>query len=125
MQLTQEQAATLFALLPTTLRAQASMHAIGNPAGLGRYVAAACALAADRGVWVDRAGEVQHGDNTVTPQASGIAIEAAAVDAAVVKKADKVLKALLTAEERGAALVAALYAAGFVLTIDVARGTDN
>lgn len=125
MQLTQDQAATLFALLPTTLRAQASMHAIADPAGLGRYVAAACGLAADRGIWVDSAGQVQHGHSSVTPQASGLAIEAAAVDAAVVKKADKALKALLTAEERGAALVAALYAAGFVLTIDVARATDS
>lgn len=119
MILSQEQAAAIFEHLPTALRAEASMRAIGDPAAFARYVAAAVAAAPDRGIYADESGQIAQGDPGADAEATRARIEAAAADPAAVKKADKALKALLTPAERAAALVHALYAGGFALQVGV------
>ncbi|MBM4344716.1 MAG: hypothetical protein FJ100_15225 [Deltaproteobacteria bacterium] len=124
MKLNEEQAAAIFAALPTSLRAAASMQAIGDPAAFARYVRAACEVAGDVGLHATATGEVRTGRADVSPAQSEAHMAIAAADPAVVKRADAAIKAAVSKEQRSAALVRALYAGGFALKIGVVRADE-
>ncbi len=115
MPLTADQAGAIFAGLPTAVRATASIKAIGDNVALGRYLRAACAIGADRGVHVTAAGAVAAGDKAVDAAQSEHNWLALPEDKDRAKAADAALKALLSKEERSLALVYALYASGWAL----------
>ncbi len=124
MVLTQEQATAIFAALPTSLRAAASMQAIGDPAAFARYVAAVCELAGDLGLHATATGELLTGDPSVSAAQTEARMAKAASDPAVVKRADAAIKAAVSKETRAAAVVRALYAGGFALKVGVVRADE-
>lgn len=124
MLLTPEQAAAIFGTLPTSLRAAASMQAIGDPAAFARYLRAVCELAPEVGLHATATGEVATGDATVSAADSEARMARAAVDPAVVKRADTAIKAAVSKETRSAALVRALYAGGFAIKVGVVRADE-
>ena len=124
MKLTEQQAASIFAALPTSLRAAASMQAVGDAVAFARYVRAVCELARDQGMHVSPAGEVRTGDAGVSSVDSEQRMAQAAIDPAVVKRADAAIKAAVTKDARSQALVRALYAGGFALQVGVVRADE-
>lgn len=124
MRLNQEQAAAIFGALPTSLRAAASMQAIGDPAAFARYVRAVCELAADVGLHATAAGDIASNDPTVSATESEARMARAAADPLVVKRADAAIKAVVAKDVRSAALVQALYAGGFALQVGIVRADE-
>lgn len=78
-----------------------------------------CRLAADKGLHADAQGHLGTGDFTVPPDESARRFaKAAAADPAVIKAADSAIKAALDRDQRMAAVVQAVYAAGEVLDLE-------
>ncbi len=116
--LTQEQAMDLFQWLPNSVRAQASLLGLQGSEGLGRYVRAACELAAEAGLAVTADGQLHTGQIGADPEESA-RHAAALTDPAVAKALEKALSAQLSREQRQRAVALAVYAAGYELQVAV------
>ena len=116
--LTREQAIELFPTLPSAVRAQASLAALQGPEGLGRYVRAACEVAAESGLAVTAEGKVVTGQSGAKPEESG-KHAAAVTDQAVAKALEKAVSAELSRDQRHRAVAMAVYDSGYELELAV------
>lgn len=121
--LTREQAIELFPTLPSAVRAQASLAALQGPEGLGRYVRAACEVAAELGLAVTADGKVVTGQSGAKPEESG-EHAAAVTDQAAAKALEKAVSAELSRDQRHRAVAMAVYDSGFELQVAQEAGPE-